>query len=363
MALTEQQSSQDKPGISGGTVGNALDFAFFHSEIPNVKIETASYCTHKDETYFVLIYNISYPPKGIAKFPDGGTYRRELQKLYLFSRNNITKMYVNITEIKYAYLSYRNPSTINLAFGGEQIFIGAHFENPEGKFKWWDGILSYNLKNKAFTELIRNASLRSLSPDGNNIIFSRGDNLMIYNYNTKNEEILSGKIYGIKWVDNANFLTRLPGSDTIMSLNINDKKLVKTDIPIKNIKHASFFADGNEESIAEIKAMAAGFAFFEENGIPDPIPFIGGLHKDSRLVELAPEVSRHLRLAITAKFLRENKRDLLEKIISGLDEYGEKRINTGNNRIIAELIRKDIGIEKEIIKKISDNYMSPDKIK
>ena len=152
------------------------------------------------------------------------------------------------------------------------------------------------------------------------------------------------------------------GSEWVTVYNIKSKKLTNTDIIKKKISPVEFFSNENDIRKRDIKEVFSDFAFFEENGLPDPLPFVRGSQRDGRLVDIAAETySRHLRLAITAKFLREKKHRQIDNMLTAMDKHCEETIKKGQKRVLANMIRSDLEKEKALVRKVVESYKLPDR--
>lgn len=350
-----------KLGISGGFVGNSIDFALFHKDIPNVGVKGLSGTVYEGKRYFVLLYVISYPPKGVATFPDGGMPRYELQRMYLLREetgSDTSKKFTNLGEIEYPDLSFRNAELYSrIVRRGNDVYVCTGFEKEGGKYDAWRSILKYNPDDKTFSEFIRDAWLPVLSPDGNRMLFRRESAVMMFDFATGRIELLVKDVGSMKWKDNENLYVNVLKEDRLMAFNIKSKKLTKTDIIKKKLDPMEFFSAENEIRKRVINEIFSDFAFFEENGLPDPLPFLRGSKRDGRLAELAAgEAGRYLRLAITAKFLREKKRGRIDEMLTAMDKYCEKTIKKGQNHVIADMIRSDFEKEKALVRKVVESY-------
>ncbi len=215
----------NKLEISGGFVGNSIDFALFHKGIPNVDLKGLSGTMHQGKRYFLLLYTISYPPKGVATFPDGGRSRRELERIYLLREetgSDTSKKYTNLGEIKYPDLSFRNIELYTrIVCRGNVIYVSAGFEKKDDKIKTWKSILKYDLDNGTLSEFIRDAWQPSLSPDGNRMLFRRDSGVMMYDFATGKIEPLVKDAASMKWKDDENLYLNVLKEDRIMAFNIN----------------------------------------------------------------------------------------------------------------------------------------------
>lgn len=181
-----------------------LSSCSMHKKVPNLSITTTQAFKINNLSLFLINYYIYYAPKGIARFPDGGTSKPGINKYYLFQYDHKNNKLKNLGEIifkegiKIILFKYIKIVPVNT----HVYMLIDYYEDQKKK----EGIFQYNIKTKTIKSLNRKK----------------------YNINFKYKNVLSISSTG-KLFENMLFFKQyaLPDPCSFIKKSIDDKNIKK----------------------------------------------------------------------------------------------------------------------------------------
>jgi len=234
------------------------DFLVISSKFDACKINSDS-----SRIVFFHILKASEPPKGISRFPDGGTHNtiyknicvytytineQKLKKVFDFGNLPYGSWNFNTTIQNKSFVFSISPTT-GWDWSINNTTISESYKNLAEKYM---GLYKYDFLNKELTQHKYNVYDPELSPDENQIIYLKRDSLNVgigyYNINEQKNRIIktlesNSAFIPLYWIDNNNIAYKADDTLELFNLQTNgvssiDKEIIPkpSKIPIRKVK-------------------------------------------------------------------------------------------------------------------------------
>ncbi len=227
------------------------------------KFEASKINSDSSRIVFFHILKASKPPKGLSRFPDGGTHNiiyknicvytytineQKLEKVFDFGNLPYGSWNLNTSIQNKSFVFSISPTT-GWDWSIKNTTIAESYENLAKKYI---GLFHYDFVNEELNQHKLNAYDPELSPNENQILYLKRDSLNIeigyYNINEQKNKIIkkiasNSAFFPLYWVDNDNIAYKV--DDTLELLNIHTNDIISIDkeivpkpskIPIREVK-------------------------------------------------------------------------------------------------------------------------------
>jgi hypothetical protein len=201
------------------------------------------------QVYFFHTLQTGQPPKGISRFPDGGTQKIIYKNVSLYSfdvENQLLNKIFDFGNLPYTSWSehislQKNKLLFNIKPTGGWEWRLKHSSNTlfEELFKKYKGFYSYDLNTMALNYFDYNIYCPELSPDENQIIYLIKDssNVVLWHLSVnensvrKLKTIKSGDQHiPITWKDNNNIFLKVDKVINILNIDSGNNEIINSEV-------------------------------------------------------------------------------------------------------------------------------------
>ncbi len=220
------------------------DFVVISSDFKSGKINQDS-----TQVYFFHTLQAGQPPKGISRFPDGGTQKIIYKSVSLYSfdiENHLLNKIYNFGNLPYTSWSehislQKNKLIFSIKPTGGWEWRIKHSSNTlfEELFKKYKGFYSYNLTTKTLDYFDYNINCPELSPDENQIIYLIKDssNVVLWHLTVNENSVRKLKTIQsddqqipIKWKDNNNIFFKVDKVINVVNIDSRNIEVVNSEV-------------------------------------------------------------------------------------------------------------------------------------
>ena len=235
------------------------------------KFESGKINADSSKIVFFHILQASQPPKGISRFPDGGTHHIIYKNVSVYTFDLIEQKieqifdFGNLPYSSWIYnTSVQNNSvtfSISPISGWEwSINNSTKPENYISLSEKYMGFYKYNFDSEELSQFKYNAYYPKLSPDENQVIYLKRDsvgvNICYFNIIEKKNKILkkiesNSAFITINWINNENIAYKFDRDFNSINLQTNETELIDEKLILKPLK----------TSMKEIEELTKHFTF------------------------------------------------------------------------------------------------------
>ncbi|MCB2196255.1 MAG: hypothetical protein KQH79_10355 [Bacteroidetes bacterium] len=232
------------------------DYLVIHSEYKSPVIANDS-----SKIFFFHFLEVGQPPKGISRFPDGGTYKDIYRNISLYSfdiKNNVLNKIHDFGNIPFLSLEHISVQKDNIVFSLSPLmgwnWVKSHKSDSTYNkiYNKYAGFYKYDFDNKSLNRFVNEGFYPELSQNENQIIYLKRDTNQITIWHLDIKKDINQKIITlasdspfnlIKWHDE--YVMNYKYNKSIYEYNLKNKTSHKIDydvnfypskIPIKKVK-------------------------------------------------------------------------------------------------------------------------------